>query len=76
MKHERNSSWPNITGFSGILSLRTDGFKSKTVESRLEAAVKHDSIDTASEIISETLVEACKQAGLKARGGKIKSGCP
>ena len=53
-----------------------DGFKSKTVESRLEAAVKHDSIDTASEIISETLVEACKQAGLKARGGKIKSGCP
>ena len=34
---------------------------------RLEAAVKHDSIDTASQL-SETLVEACKEAGLKARG--------
>ena len=44
-----------------------DGLKSQTVQSRLEAAVKHDSIDTASELISETLVEACKEAGLKAR---------
>ena len=49
-----------------------DGLKSQTVQSRLEAAVKHDSIDTASELISETLVEACKEAGLKARGNKIK----
>ena len=49
-----------------------DGLKSQTVQSRLEAAVKHDSIDTASELISETLVEACKEAGLKARGSKIK----
>ena len=49
-----------------------DGLKSQTVQSRLEAAVKHDSIDTASELISETLVEACKEAGLKARGRKIK----
>ena len=49
-----------------------DGRKSQTVQSRLEAAVKHDSIDTASELISETLVEACKEAGLKARGRKIK----
>ena len=49
-----------------------DGLKSQTVQSRLEAAVKHDSIDTASELISETLVEVCKEAGLKARGGKIK----
>ena len=49
-----------------------DGLKSQTVQSRLEAAVKHDSIDTASALISETLVEACKEAGLKARGNKIK----
>ena len=49
-----------------------DGLKSQTVQSRLEAAVKHDSIDTASELISETLVEACKEAGLKAGSSKIK----
>ena len=49
-----------------------DGLKSQTVQSRLEAAVKHDSIDVASELISETLVEACKEAGLKARSSKIK----
>ena len=49
-----------------------DGLKSQTVQSRLEAAVKHESIDTASELISETWVEACKEAGLKARGSKIK----
>ena len=49
-----------------------DGLKSQTVQSRLEAAVKHDSIDTASELISETWVEACKEAGWKARGSKIK----
>ena len=49
-----------------------DGIKSQTVQSRLEAAVKHDDSDTASELLSETLVEACKEAGLKARGSKIK----
>ena len=49
-----------------------DGLKSQTVQSRLEAAVRHDSIDTASELISETLVEACKEAGLKARSSKLK----
>ena len=49
-----------------------DGLKSQTVQSRLEAAVNHDSIDIASELISETLVEACKEAGLKARSSKIK----
>ena len=49
-----------------------DGLKSQTVQSRLKAAVTHDNIDTASEIISETLVEACKEAGLKARGSKTK----
>ena len=49
-----------------------DGFKSQAVQSRLQEAVKHDSIDSASELISETLVEACKEAGLKARGSKIK----
>ena len=27
------------------------------------AAVKHDSIDTASELLNETLMEACKEAG-------------
>ena len=35
----------------------------KTVQSRLVAAVKHDSIDTLSELLSETLMEACKEAG-------------
>ena len=48
------------------------GLRSQIVQSRLEAAVKHDSIDTASELLSETLVEACKEAGLKVRGSKIK----
>ena len=46
-----------------------DGLKSQAVQSRLEAAVKHDSIDIASELISE----ACKEAGLKARGSKINA---
>ena len=49
-----------------------DGLKSQTVQSRLEVAVKHDSIDVASELISETFVEACKEAGLKARSSKIE----
>ena len=49
-----------------------DGLKSQTVQSRLETAVKHDSIDTASELLSETLAEACREAGLKVRGDKIK----
>ena len=49
-----------------------DGLKSQTVESRLETAVKHGSIDVASELISETLVEACKETGLKARSSKIE----
>ena len=44
----------------------------KTAQSRLVAAVKHNSIDTVSELLSETLVEACKEAGLKAKGSKIK----
>ena len=43
-----------------------DGLKSQTVQSRLEAAVKHDSIDTAS------LMEVLKEAGLKERGSKIQ----
>ena len=49
-----------------------DGLKSQTVQSRLEAAVKHDSSDIASKLISETLAEACKEAGLKVRSSKIK----
>ena len=49
-----------------------DGLKSQTVQSRLEAAVKHDSINIASELISETLVKACKEAGSRARSSKIK----
>ena len=49
-----------------------DGLESQTVQPRLEAAVKHDSIDTASELLSETLVEACKETGLKVRGSKTK----
>ena len=39
--------------------------------SRFVAAVRHYSIDTASELLSETLVEACKESGRKARGSKI-----
>ena len=35
----------------------------ETVQSRLVAAVKHDSIDTPSELLSETLMESCKEAG-------------
>ena len=43
------------------------------VQSMLVAAVKHDSIDTASELLSETLVETCKEARWsKAIGSKIK----
>ena len=75
LKHQPNSSWPNIIGFSGISSLRTDlrmVSNHKLFNPGMEAAVKHDSIDTASELISETWVEECKEAGLKARGSKIK----
>ena len=36
------------------------------------AAVKHDNIDTSSELLSETLMEAWKEAEWKARGNKIK----
>ena len=43
-----------------------------TVESRLEEAVKHDSIDTVAELRSATFVEAFKHAGWKTRGSKIK----
>jgi len=46
--------------------------KSQTVQSRLEAAVKHDSIDTASGLMGNIFVEVCNEAGLKARSGKIK----
>ena len=56
----------------GAMSYCQDGLKSQQVQSRLEAAVNHDSIDIASELISETLVEACKEAGLKARSSKMK----
>ena len=38
---------------------------------RFVAAVRHYSIDTASELLSETLVEACKESGRKARGSKF-----
>ena len=49
-----------------------DSLKSRTVQSRLETAVKHDNINTAAELLSETLVEACKEAGLKVRNTKFK----
>ena len=51
------------------------GLKSQTVQSRLEAAVKQDSIDTASKLISETLVEACKEAGLKSQNKCFDQEC-
>ena len=35
------------------------------------SSCKHDSIDTASELLNETLMEACKEAGWKARGTEI-----
>jgi len=43
-----------------------------TVQYRLVVAVIHDNINSASEVRSESLIEACKEAGLKARGSKIK----
>ena len=45
----------------------------KAVQSRLVAAVKHNSMDTASELPTKTLVEACKEAGLKARAAKLNA---
>ena len=56
----------------GAMSYCQDGLKSQQVQSRLEAAVNHDSIDIASELISETLVEACKEARLKVGSSKMK----
>ena len=44
-----------------------------TVQSRLVAAVKHDSIDTASKLLRITFMETCKEAAwTKARDSKIK----
>ena len=52
-----------------------DGLKSQTVQSRLEAAVKLtwyiDTGHTASELISETLVEVCKKPDWKREAAKL-----
>ena len=39
--------------------------ESQIVQSKLQAALRNDNVDTAAELFSETLVEACKKAGLR-----------
>ena len=57
--------------FEGREEIRAP-LKTPAWEARLVEAVKHDSIDTVAELRSATFMEACKQAGWKARGSKIK----
>ena len=47
--------------------------ESQIVQSNLQAALKNDNVDTAAELFSETLVEACKKAGLKVQRNKTKA---
>ena len=35
------------------------------VQSKLQAALRNDNVDTAAELFSETLVEACKKSRLE-----------
>ena len=47
--------------------------ESQIVQSKLQAALRNDNVDTAAELFSETLVEACKKAGLKVQRNKTKA---
>ena len=48
--------------------------ESQIVQSKLQAALlRNDNVDTAAEFFSETLVEACKKAGLRVRRNKTKA---
>ena len=47
---------------------------SQIVQSKLQAAFKHDhDVDIAAKLFSETLVEACKKAGLRVQRNKTKA---
>ena len=47
--------------------------ESQIVQSKRQAALRNDNIDTAAELCSETLVEACKKAGLRVQRNKTKA---
>ena len=47
--------------------------ESQIVQSKLQAALRNDNVDTAAELFSETLVEACKKTGLKVQRNKTKA---
>ena len=47
--------------------------ESQIVEFKLQVALRNDNVDTAAELFSETLVEACKKAGLKVQRNKAKA---
>ena len=46
--------------------------ESQIVQSKLQAALRNDIVDTAAELFSEPLVKACKKAGLKVQRNKTK----
>ena len=47
--------------------------ESQIVQSKLQAALRNDNVDTAAELFSKTLVEACKKAGLRIQCNKTKA---
>ena len=46
---------------------------SQIVQSKLQAVLRNDNVDTAAESFSETLVEVCKKAGFKVQRNKTKA---
>ena len=47
--------------------------ESQIVQSKLQTALRNDNVDTAAELFSKTLVEACKKAGLRIQRNKTKA---
>ena len=47
--------------------------ESQIVQSKLQAALRNDNVDTAAESFSEPLVEACKKTGLRVQRNKTKA---
>ena len=47
--------------------------ESQIFQSKLQAALKNDNVDTVAELFSITLVEACKKAGLRVQRNKTKA---
>ena len=49
--------------------------ESQIVQSKLQVALRNDNVNTstAAELFSETLVEACKKAGLRVQRNKTKA---